>query len=101
MLKITDLRVAVDNKKILNGINLTVKSGEIHTIMGPNGSGKSTLAKVLAGYPGLTILDGEVHYNNQDLLALSPEQRAHAGLFLGFQYPVEIPGVANINFLKA
>lgn len=100
MLQIKDLHVAVNDKAILNGINLEVKPGEVHAIMGPNGSGKSTLANVLAGRENYTVTQGQVIYKGQDLIDLSPEQRAHAGVFLAFQYPVEIPGVSNINFLK-
>jgi Fe-S cluster assembly ATP-binding protein len=101
MLKIDDLRVSVDGKAILNGLNLEVKAGEVHAIMGPNGSGKSTLAHVLAGRPGYEVTAGRVRYHGQDLLAMEPEERAWAGLFLGFQYPVEIPGVNNVYLLKA
>lgn len=100
MLSIKNLRAAIDDKEILKGFNLEVKPGEIHAIMGPNGSGKSTLASVLAGKEDYTITDGEVIFNGKDLLDLSPEDRAREGLFLAFQYPVEIPGVSNINFLK-
>jgi Fe-S cluster assembly ATP-binding protein len=91
----------VDDKAILRGIDLEVKAGEVHAIMGPNGSGKSTLAQVLAGKEGYTVTDGEVSYEGQDLLELSPEERAHQGVFLAFQYPVEIPGVSNIYLLKS
>src|SRR5262249_14142652 len=101
MLSIRNLSVTVDGKKILDGLNLEVGAGEVHAIMGPNGSGKSTLAYVLAGRPGYTITSGTVHYLGQDLLALPPEERARQGLFLGFQYPVEIPGVNNVYLLKA
>lgn len=101
MLKIKDLYASVEDKQILKGINLEVKPGEVHAIMGPNGSGKSTLANVLAGRDNYTVDSGEINYLNQDLNELSPEKRAQAGVFLAFQYPVEIPGVANINFLKS
>ncbi|HRG58310.1 MAG TPA: Fe-S cluster assembly ATPase SufC [Bacteroidia bacterium] len=100
MLSIKNLRAAIDDKEILKGFNLEVKPGEIHAIMGPNGSGKSTLASVLAGKEDYTVTEGEVIFNGKDLLELSPEDRAREGLFLAFQYPVEIPGVSNINFLK-
>jgi Fe-S cluster assembly ATP-binding protein len=100
MLKIKDLRVSVDDREILRGFNLDVAAGEVHAIMGPNGSGKSTLAYVLAGREGYEVTGGEVWYDGQDLLALEPEERAAAGVFLAFQYPVEIPGVANMYFLR-
>lgn len=101
MLIIEDLHADVDSKAILKGINLTVKPGEVHAIMGPNGSGKSTLANVLAGRDGYSVTRGRVLYRGQDLLALKPEQRAREGVFLAFQYPVEIPGVNNVYLLKA
>ncbi len=104
MLEITNLHAAVggpDNPKpILKGLTLTVPAGEIHAIMGPNGAGKSTLANVLGGKPGYDVTEGSVTFNGQDLLALEPHERAAAGLFLGFQYPVEIPGVSNVQFLR-
>jgi Fe-S cluster assembly ATP-binding protein len=101
MLSIRNLAATVDGKLILKGLNLEVGAGEVHAIMGPNGSGKSTLAHVLAGRPGYEITSGTVTYQGQDLLALAPEERARAGVFLGFQYPVEIPGVNNVYLLKA
>ncbi len=101
MLDIKNLHVAVDGKQILRGISLEVAAGEVHAIMGPNGSGKSTLAYVLAGRPGYEVTQGEILYDGRDLLALAPEERAREGLFLGFQYPVEIPGVGGMNFLKS
>jgi Fe-S cluster assembly ATP-binding protein len=100
MLSIHDLRVSVDDKEILKGIDLEVGAGEVHAIMGPNGSGKSTLAYVLAGREGYEVTGGEVRYDGAELLELEPEERAAAGLFLAFQYPVEIPGVANMYFLR-
>ena len=101
MLKVSDLHVRVDDKQILNGINLEVKPGEVHAIMGPNGSGKSTLAQVLAGRDGYTVTQGSVTYKDRNLLALPAEERAREGVFLAFQYPVEIPGVNNVYLLKA
>jgi len=101
MLRIENLRVQVDGKQILNGVDLAVGAGEVHAVMGPNGSGKSTLAYVLAGRPGYEVVEGSVTFEGTDLLQLSPEDRALAGLFLGFQYPVEIPGVNNVYLLKA
>ncbi len=101
LLKIEDLHASVAGKKILNGLTLSVARGEVHAIMGPNGSGKSTLASVLAGRPGYEVTSGSVTFQGRDLLALPPEERARAGLFLGFQYPVEIPGVNNVYLLKA
>ena len=101
MLSIHDLHVTVDGKEILKGLTLEVGPGEVHAIMGPNGSGKSTLAHVLAGHPGYRVTSGTVRYQGRDLLALAPEERAREGLFLGFQYPVEIPGVNNVYLLKA
>jgi Fe-S cluster assembly ATP-binding protein len=101
MLKITDLRATVANKEILTGISLAVNAGEVHAIMGPNGSGKSTLAQVLAGHPAYEVTGGSVTYMGQDLLDMEPEERAQAGVFLAFQYPVEIPGVSNAYFLRA
>jgi Fe-S cluster assembly ATP-binding protein len=101
LLKITDLSARVAGKDILNGVNLAVRAGEVHAIMGPNGSGKSTLAQVLAGRADYEVTGGSVAFEGQDLLALPAEERARAGLFLGFQYPVEIPGVNNVYLLKA
>lgn len=101
MLEIRNLHASVEGKVILRGINLTVKPGEVHAIMGPNGSGKSTLAQVLAGKDDYEITQGEVLYNGKDLLDMEPEERAGEGVFLAFQYPVEIPGVSNTYFLKA
>ena len=101
MLKIENLHTKVDNKAILKGLNLSVNAGEVHAIMGPNGSGKSTLANVLAGRDGYDVSKGSVTYEGQDLLELAPEERAWAGVFLAFQYPVEIPGVNNVYLLKA
>ncbi len=101
MLKITNLQAKVGEKQILKGLSLEVKAGEVHAIMGPNGSGKSTLSYVLAGRDGYEITGGTVEYNGKDLLSLSPEERAREGVFLAFQYPVEIPGVSNKYFLKA
>lgn len=101
MLQIKDLHASVENKQILKGINLDVKAGEVHAIMGPNGSGKSTLANVLAGRDGYEVSKGEVLFEGESLLELGPEERAWAGVFLAFQYPVEIPGVNNVYLLKA
>jgi len=100
MLSIKNLRASVEGKEILKGLNLEVKAGEVHAIMGPNGSGKSTLAAALTGKDNYEITDGEVLFDGKDLLELSPEDRAREGIFLAFQYPVEIPGVSNINFLR-
>lgn len=105
MLDIKDLEVTVDHKKVLNGLNLKVNAGEVHAIMGPNGSGKSTLSKVIAGHPDYNVQSGTIHYNvnfrDKDLLQMTPEERAREGVFLAFQYPVEIPGVPNLEFLRA
>jgi Fe-S cluster assembly ATP-binding protein len=101
MLKIDNLHAQVEGKEILRGLSLEIAAGEVHAIMGPNGSGKSTLGHVLAGRPGYEVTSGSVSFNGEDLLALDTEERARAGLFLAFQYPVEIPGVSNMEFLKA
>ena len=101
MLEIKNLHASVDGKEILRGINLTVNAGEVHAIMGPNGSGKSTLSNVIAGRDGYEVTQGTVTYQGEDLLALKAEERAQRGVFLAFQYPVEIPGVSNIYLLKA
>lgn len=101
MLEIKDLHATINGKEILKGINLTVKSGEVHAIMGPNGSGKSTLSNVLVGHPAYEVTKGSVTFDGKDLLAMSPEDRSHEGLFLSFQYPVEIPGVSMVNFMRA
>jgi Fe-S cluster assembly ATP-binding protein len=101
MLEIKDLHAAIGDREILKGISLSVATGEVHAIMGPNGSGKSTLAQVLAGHPGYEVTRGSATYDGEDLLALPPEERAQKGLFLAFQYPVEIPGVTNAYFLRA
>jgi Fe-S cluster assembly ATP-binding protein len=100
MISIKNLHASIEGKSILNGINLDIKSGEVHAIMGPNGAGKSTLSSVLAGRADYTVTEGEVNFMGKDLLELSPEDRAREGMFLAFQYPVEIPGVSSTNFLK-
>src|SRR3546814_10799445 len=100
MLKIENLHATVADKPILKGLSLAINAGEIHAIMGPNGAGKSTLSYVLGGRPGYEVTEGSVDFDGQDLLALEPHERAAAGLFLGFQYPVEIPGVSNVQFLR-
>lgn len=100
MLEIKDLHAGFDGTKIINGISLTVNKGEVHAIMGPNGSGKSTLSKILAGHPSYEATSGSIIFNGKDLLKMSPEDRALEGIFLGFQYPVEIPGVNNAEFLR-
>jgi Fe-S cluster assembly ATP-binding protein len=101
LLEITDLRASAGEKEILKGVNLAVELGEIHAIMGPNGSGKSTLAQVIAGHPAYQVTGGQILYRGQDLTEMDPEERAQAGVFLAFQYPVEIPGVTNAYFLRA
>ena len=101
MLTIKNLHASINGKEILKGIDLTVKQGEVHAIMGPNGSGKSTLSSVLTGNPAFEVTEGSVEFCGKDLLSLSPEDRAHEGLFLSFQYPVEIPGVSMVNFMRA
>ncbi len=100
MIEIKNLHADVEGKEILKGINLKVKTGEIHAIMGPNGSGKSTLVNVLSGHPSYTVTEGEVLFDGKNLLELSPEDRAREGIFLAFQYPIEIPGISNATFLK-
>ena len=100
MLEIRDLHATVDGNEILKGINLTIKKGEVHAIMGPNGSGKSTLAKVLAGHPAYEVTKGEVLFEGKNLLELAPDERAREGVFLAFQYPIEVPGVSNAQFLR-
>lgn len=100
MLEIKDLHAGIDGNEILKGITLTVKKGEVHAIMGPNGSGKSTLAKVLAGHPAYEVTKGEIFYEGKNLLEMSPDERAREGLFMAFQYPIEVPGVSNAQFLR-
>jgi Fe-S cluster assembly ATP-binding protein len=100
LLEVKNLKVRVEEREILHGLTLTVNRGEVHAIMGPNGSGKSTLSHVIAGKPGYEVIDGEVLFEGEDLLAMEPDQRAAKGVFLAFQYPVEIPGVATMNFLR-
>lgn len=101
LLEIKNLHATIDGKEILKGINLTIKSGEVHAIMGPNGSGKSTLSNVLVGHPTYTVTEGEIIYKGKNLLELAPEERSHEGIFLSFQYPVEIAGVSITNFMRA
>src|SRR6267154_6249697 len=100
LLEVKDLQVRVEDREILHGLSLTVNKGEVHAIMGPNGSGKSTLSHVIAGKPGYEITGGEVLFKGEDLLAMSPNERAAKGVFLAFQYPLEIPGVATLTFLR-
>jgi len=100
ILSVQNLAAKIDNTPILKGVNLEIKAGEIHAIMGPNGSGKSTFSKVLAGHPDYTVTEGEIVFQGQNLLELEPEERARAGIFLAFQYPLEIPGVSNLDFLR-
>jgi len=100
MLTIKNIHANIDGKEILKGLNLEIKPGEVHAIMGPNGSGKSTLASVLAGREEYEVTDGEIDFKGENILELSPEDRARKGIFLAFQYPIEIPGVSNANFLK-
>lgn len=100
ILRIENLKVAIEGKEIIKGLDLIINAGEVHAIMGPNGTGKSTLANVLAGKPGYDVIEGRVTFLGKDLLELEPEERARAGVFLAFQYPVEIPGVTNANFMK-
>lgn len=101
LLEVKNLHAGIDGKEILKGINFTVRAGEVHAIMGPNGSGKSTFSSVLAGNPAFTVTEGKVDFHGVNLLELSPEDRSHEGLFLSFQYPVEIPGVSMVNFMRA
>jgi Fe-S cluster assembly ATP-binding protein len=101
MIEIKNLHAQVEGKTILKGLNLHVKAGEIHAIMGPNGAGKSTLSKVIAGDPAYEVLSGEIGFRGQDILKLAPEERAHLGLFIGFQYPIEIQGISNFQFLQS
>ncbi len=101
LLEVRDLRASVEGKEILKGLDLSIGEGEVHAIMGPNGSGKSTLSEVLAGNPAFTVTGGTVEFHGIDLLSLTPEDRSHEGLFLSFQYPVEIPGVSMTNFMRA
>ena len=100
LLEIKDLQVSIDNNEILKKLNLTINKGEIHAIMGPNGSGKSTFSKVLAGHPAYSVLNGDILFKGSSILELDPEERSHLGIFLAFQYPIEIPGVSNEDFLR-
>ena len=101
MLEIKNLHASVEGKEILNGVDLTIKDGEIHALMGTNGAGKSTLSNVIVGHPKYEVTEGTIEFNGQDLLAMNPEERAHAGIFMSFQQPVEIPGVSMTNFMRA
>ena len=100
LLEIKDLQVSINDNKILKSLNLTINKGEIHAIMGPNGSGKSTFSKVLAGHPAYSVLNGDILFKGSSILELEPEERSHLGIFLAFQYPIEIPGVSNEDFLR-
>jgi Fe-S cluster assembly ATP-binding protein len=100
LLEIKDLQVSINKNEILKNLNLTINKGEIHAIMGPNGSGKSTFSKVLAGHPAYSVLDGDILFKGSSILDLEPEERSHLGIFLAFQYPIEIPGVSNEDFLR-
>ncbi|MBO5785186.1 MAG: ATP-binding cassette domain-containing protein, partial [Bacteroidaceae bacterium] len=101
MLEIIDLHASINGKEILKGINLTVREGEVHALMGQNGAGKSTLSNVIVGHPSYEVTQGKILFNGKDLLELNPEDRAHEGIFLSFQQPVEIPGVSMVNFMRA
>ena len=101
MLKIENLHASINGKEILKGVNLTVRDGEVHAIMGLNGAGKSTLSNVIVGHPAYEVTSGSITFNGKDLLTLKPEERAHEGIFLSFQQPVEIPGVSMVNFMRA
>ena len=100
ILEIKNLKASINNIEILKGLNLTINEGEIHAIMGPNGSGKSTFSKVIAGHPAYQVLDGEILFKGQNIIDFEPDQRSHLGIFLAFQYPIEIPGVSNEDFLR-
>ena len=100
ILEIKNLKASINNIEILKGLNLTINEGEIHAIMGPNGSGKSTFSKVIAGHPAYQVLSGEILYKGQNIINFEPDQRSHLGIFLAFQYPIEIPGVSNEDFLR-